>query len=59
MGGVCGMHRRDKKYITGYWSKNMKERDSSDSLGTNSREISKWMLMECNGGIRIGTGHGL
>jgi hypothetical protein len=40
------MHWRDKKYITGYWSQNMKERDSSDSLGTNSREMSEWMLIE-------------
>jgi len=37
----------------------MKERDRSLSLGTNSREVSKWMLMECSGGIRRGTGHGL
>jgi len=37
----------------------MKERDHSFSLGTISREISKRILVECSGGITIGTGHGL
>jgi hypothetical protein len=30
-----------------------------ENLGMNSRKILKWILMECGGGIRATTGHGL
>lgn len=58
MGGVYGTHRREQMHTT-YWSQNVKEGDHLENTCMNSREISESMLMECSGGIRIGTGHGL
>jgi len=44
LGNACGMHQRDKKYLTMFWFEKLKQGDLQKAVFVDSKIILKWIL---------------
>jgi hypothetical protein len=65
MGGACSAYGGGRKAYTGFWWRNLRERDHLGDPDLNGRIILKWMFRKWDVGVwtgsnwlRIGTGGG-
>jgi hypothetical protein len=54
MGGSRSRYGKDKKYVTQFWSENIKGRDLLGDLGVGGKIILKWILKVY--GVRVWSG---